>query len=106
MLALSAINLEWWFRSSRWVCEKVYYVQSKGNVWQYNICKDINNTVFLKSMRVAALSFSEIFLKIIVRPCLFLAQSRCNNVTKFSWSISTHCWATGNFKRVKQPFFF
>jgi len=51
MLALSAINLEWWFRSSRWVCEKVYYVQSKGNVWQYNICKDIK-TVFLKSMRL------------------------------------------------------
>jgi len=46
MLALSAINLKWWFRSSCWVCEKVYYVQSKGNIWQYNICKDIN-TFFL-----------------------------------------------------------
>jgi len=51
MLEPSAINLKWWFRSSRWVCEKVYYVQSKGSIWQYNICKDIN-TFFLKSMRL------------------------------------------------------
>ena len=31
--------------------EKVCYVQSKGNVWQYNIYKDIN-TFFLKTMRL------------------------------------------------------